>query len=144
MQGGARQADRAQHLAAQLRQAGEDVLDAGAWRGDAFVAPLLGLGQRFVFAALALDMPAPAGSFQSRFTLAVDVAFIGVDVAAGVGRIDHLLEVQCVVFAGGADLDFANKLVALIGTGRELVAEVGLTVFLGPACLDILLAPLCR
>lgn len=37
-----------------------------------------------------------------------------------------------VVFAGGADLHCANKLVALVGTGRKLVAEIGLAVFLGP------------
>lgn len=70
MQGGARQANRAPHLVAQLRQAGEDMLDAGAWRGDALVAPLLGLGQRFVFAALALDCSAyrhwPRASSRSR------------------------------------------------------------------------------
>src|SRR5471030_2905523 len=88
------------------------MLDAGARRGDALVAPLLSFRQRFVFAALALDMHTPAISFQSRFTLAVDVAFVGVDVAAGVGRIDHRLEVQRVMFAGGADLDFADKLSA--------------------------------
>lgn len=52
MQRGARQANRAQHLAAQLGQTGEDVLHAGARLGDVVVAPLLRLGQRLVLAAL--------------------------------------------------------------------------------------------
>lgn len=42
--------------------------------------------------------------------------------------------------AGSADLDLANELVTLVGAGRELVAEIGLPVLLGPACLDIFLA----
>lgn len=102
MQWGARQTDRAQRLAAQLRQAGEDMLDACARRGDAAVAPLLGLGQRLVLAALALDVHAPTVALEPRLALAVDLAFVGVDVAAGVGRLDHRLEVQRVVFAGAA------------------------------------------
>lgn len=48
MQRGPRQANRAQHLATQLRQTGEDMLDASARRCDALVAPLLSLRQRFV------------------------------------------------------------------------------------------------
>lgn len=51
MQRRARQANRAQHLAAELRQTGEDVFDAGAWRGDTLVASLLRPGQRLVLAA---------------------------------------------------------------------------------------------
>lgn len=40
------QANRAQHLAAQLPQTGDDMLDAVAQRGDALVAPLLSLGRQ--------------------------------------------------------------------------------------------------
>lgn len=43
-QNATRQADRPQRLAAaQLRQAGENMLDAGARRGDAPIVPLLRL-----------------------------------------------------------------------------------------------------
>ena len=66
------------------------------------------------------------------------------DVAAGIGWIDHSFKVQRVVFAGGADLDLANELVKLVGAGLELVAEMGFAVLLGPACLAILLAPFRR
>jgi hypothetical protein len=54
------------------------------------------------------------------------------------GRIDYLFKVKRVVFAGSADLDLAYELVALVGVGRELVAEVGLAVLLGPARVDVL------
>lgn len=30
----------------------------------------------------------------------------------------------------------------LVGIGRELVAEIGLAVLLGPACIDVFLSPL--
>lgn len=58
----------------------ENVFDAGARRDDALVARRLGLGQRgfwLVLATLALDVRAPALPFQSRFTLAVNIGFIG-------------------------------------------------------------------
>jgi len=50
---------------------------------------------------------------------------------AGVGRADHLLEVQCVVFAGGADLDFAYQLIAGIDhltTARYVAMDRQLTL----------------
>lgn len=81
-------------------------------------------------------------SFQAVFTLAIDVALVGIDVAAGVARINHRFKVQGIVLAGGADLDLANELVALVGISRELIAEVGLAVLPGPAGVDVLLAPL--
>lgn len=56
---------------------------------------------------------------------------------ADIGRIKHRFKVKRVVFAGGADVDFANKLVTLVGAGRELVAEMGLVVLFGSECLDI-------
>lgn len=52
MQRGARQADRAQCLATQLRQPGADMLDAGARRSDAAIASLLRLGQSFLLGPL--------------------------------------------------------------------------------------------
>lgn len=144
MQRGACQADRAQHLAALLRQARKHMLDAGARAGDTPVAALLGLGQRFVLAAFALDMHAPAFVGQPLFALLIDVALVGVDIAAGVERVQHVLEVQGVVLAAGADLDLADQLAALVGAERELVAKIGFAVLLGPARIDILLAPLRR
>ena len=60
VQRSARQADAAQGFAAQLRQPGERMLNAGAGLGDPFIAPLLGGRDRLVLAALALNMYAPA------------------------------------------------------------------------------------
>lgn len=69
------------------------------------MAAFLRLRQRFILAALALDMHAPASPLEPRFTRAVHVALVGTDVAAGVARINHHLKMQGVVLAGGADLD---------------------------------------
>jgi hypothetical protein len=84
--------------------------------------------------------PAWGGGPES--SLAVGVTLISIEVAAGVARLIHCFEVQGVVPAGGADLDLAEELVALVGIGRELVAEVGLVVFPGPARgIDIMPEP---
>ena len=115
MQRGARQADRAQRLATQLRQAGEDVLDAGTRLGDVAIASLLRFGQCFLLGSLTLDIHAPVLAFEARFTFAIDAAFVGVDVAAGVGCIDHRLEVQRPVLAGGTDHEFSDYLATLVG-----------------------------
>lgn len=95
MQRGAFQADRAQRLAAQLRQVGKDMQGAGTRRSDATVASLLRFGQRLFLVALALDMPAPAFALELRLAFAVNVSLVGIDVAAGIGRIDHRFEVSC-------------------------------------------------
>lgn len=142
VQRGARQADRTQGLPTHLRQAGEDMLDAGAGLGDAAVAALLGLGDRLVLAALALNLHPPALLAQPRFTLAIDIALVGQDVPICVGRVEHVLEMRGVVFAGRAHFDLAYQLVALVGVGRDLVAEIGFAVLLRPARVRIFLAPL--
>lgn len=74
MQLGPRQANRAPHLAARLRDAGEDMLDAGVWVGDAPVTALLRFGLRLIFAAFALDVHAVAFA---DLTATGDVAMAG-------------------------------------------------------------------
>jgi hypothetical protein len=54
------QANGAQRLAAHLYQPRKHVLDACTRLGDAMIAPLLGLRDRLVLAAFALDGHAPA------------------------------------------------------------------------------------
>lgn len=115
--------------------------DAGAGLGDAAVAALLGLRDRLVFAALALNLHAPALLAQPRFTLAIDIALVGQDVPICVGRVEHFLEMRGVVFAGRAHFDLAYQLVAPVGVGRDLVAEIGLAVLFRPARVRIFLAP---
>jgi hypothetical protein len=134
------EANGAQRLAAHLRQAREHVLDARTRLGDAMIAPLLRLRDRLTLAAFALDVHTPAFFAQSRFALAIDIALVGQDVPVRVGGIKHVLEMQGVVFACRAHLDLAHQLVALVGIGRNLLAEVGLAVFPGPARVHIRLA----
>jgi hypothetical protein len=142
LQGGAGQADAAQHVAAHLPHAREDVLDPRPGPGNAGVAPLLARRQRPALGGLALDVHPPARRLEPLLALAVDVALVAVEVAAGVVRVEHVLQVQRVVLAGGADLDFADQLVAAVGAGGELVAEMGLAVLLGPGGVHVLLAAL--
>lgn len=79
-----------QHLVAHLCQTGKDVFDARTGLGDALIAAFLCLRNRLVLAALALDVHTPALPIEARLTLAVDIALVGINVAAGVGGIDHL------------------------------------------------------
>src|SRR5512132_3719200 len=64
------QAYRAQRLASHLCQARKHVLDACTRLGNAMIAPLLGLRDRLVLAAFALDVHAPPLFAQPRFALA--------------------------------------------------------------------------
>ena len=43
--------------------------------------------------------------------------------AAGIGRIDHRVKVQRVVFVGSADLDLANELITLVGAASYGVRD---------------------
>lgn len=65
---------------------------------------------------------------QTRVGFAIDAAFVGQDVALRVGRIEHLIKVERIAFAGRAHDDLAHQLVTLIGVGRHLVAVVGFAV----------------
>lgn len=93
------------------------MLDVVAWRGDTTIASFLRLGQWLVLVAFALHMHAPAFALQTRLPLAIDVTFIGVDVAAGIGELDHRFEVQGIALVGSADLDLAYEFVTLVGAG---------------------------
>jgi len=138
------QADRAQRLAAHLLRAGVDGLHAGPCLGNAPVASLLTVRQRLASLALALDMQVPALGRQALLALAVDLALVGVDIAAGVAGAEHALEEQGVVLAGRAHLHAANQLVPLVHARGQLIAEVALTVLLAPARLHVLLSALRR
>lgn len=54
------------------------------------------------------------------------------EVAFRVGGIQHVLQVEEVVRAGGAHLEREDQLVALVRADGNLVAKVRLPVFLGP------------
>ena len=87
-------------------------------------------------------MHAPAPGRQALLAFAVDVALVGLDITAGVARVEHLLEVQGVVLAGRADVHAADQLVASAHAARELEAEGSLAILLRPARLYILLPAL--
>lgn len=59
-QGGSVQTDAAQSFAAHFRQAGEHMLDPSTGPGDAGIAPVLAVGQRFAWAGFTLNMHPPA------------------------------------------------------------------------------------
>jgi len=77
-------------------------------------------------------------------TLLGRVTPIGIDVPTHVARIEDLVKVLAVVRARRVGLVLADALVLLVDVDRELVVEVALAVLLGPARIDILLAPICR
>lgn len=117
-----RKSSLAQYLTAHIRQAGEHVLDAGAGLGDAPVAAFLRVRQRLVLAALALDELAPARARQPRLALAVDTALVGQHGTAGVGRVQHVLEVI------SAGLRGTVLSLILVGATNELDAHLSIVV----------------
>lgn len=64
-EGGLNDAQASHKFSAHLRQRAEQMLDAGARRGDASVAPLLRGGNTFSGMAPALDVDLPAGFFRA-------------------------------------------------------------------------------
>lgn len=112
--------------------------------GNAGVATPLAVGQGFALARLALDVHPPALRLQARLALAIDIAFVAIQIPAGVEPIEHVVQMAGIIFSGGAALYLAEQLLFLNGAGRELVAKVRLAVLLGPAGLGILLSALRR
>lgn len=108
------------------------------------VTPLLCLGQRLVPMAFALNPVPVAVGLQPGLPILGRIAPVGIDIPAGVGRVDHRNEIPAVVRAGRIGNDLTDELVRLVGVHRELVAMMALAVLLGPDRIQILLAPLGR
>jgi hypothetical protein len=138
-EGGAHDSHAAHQFSSHVAHGAEDVFDAGAWRRDPAVALLLRVGDRFVGAAFALDLYAPASRFQRRFALGTRVAAVGEDVTAGVVWIKQFFKYEAVGDGGIGDDDFAYKLVALVDAGVKLVAEVVLAMLLRPLGIYVFL-----
>lgn len=109
--------------------------------GQGVVAFFLPLGQGMVARPLALDAIPVARLAQHLLPLRAGVALVSIDRPAGVGRIEHGVEVLAVMRRGVTHLDLANELVALVRVDAELVAVMVLAVLLGPGGVQILLPP---
>lgn len=120
------------------------MFDSRTDSGHAGVAARLAGGQRLAFLGLALDVYAPALGLETLLTLTSNVALVAIKITTGIGVIQDLFQGQGVVLRGGADLDLATQLLAPVGADRDLVAEVGFAVFLGPGGLGVLLPALGR
>jgi hypothetical protein len=93
MQGGTGQTYAVQDFAALLFKGTKDMLNAGTGPGNATVSPFLVRGQRTILLGFALDVQTPAFAGQTGFTLLINVALIGSDVAGRIAQIEHRLEV---------------------------------------------------
>lgn len=87
------------------------VLHLGSSLGYAFISLLLAFAQSFVRLGLALDVLSIAQGLEHLAALCAGVAPAGIDIAAGVVLIKHIIEVRVVVLAGRASGDLADELV---------------------------------
>lgn len=115
------------------------MLDSRAGPGDAGVAALLAGRQGLIPLSFALDVYPPALLLEAGLAFAIDVALVAVQVAAGVGGVQHVLQMERIVRAGGADLELGDQLIASVRADRNLVAEVRFPVLLGPGGVEVLL-----
>lgn len=112
-------------FAAHLGQGAKHMLDASTRRSDTAVTLFLCLGNPFGRVTSSLDVHAPAGLLQPRFPFNVGVATIGIDVAAGIARIQQFFEDVGIGHGSMRDGDLADQLAALVDASVQLVAEGG-------------------
>jgi len=103
------------------------------------IAPLLAFGELTLGCPSSLNLRPVTIDRQIRLPRLTGVAPVSVYVRAGVGSIEHNVEMLTVVNAGGIGLDFPNQLVASVRIHRELVAKVTLAILFGPSGVRILL-----
>ena len=137
-------ADGPNQFAPHLLDAGKDVFHPRADFGQGVIALFLPLRQGMVARTLALDAIPVARFPQRLLPLRAGVTLVGVDRPAGVGRVEHGVEVLAVMRSCVAHLELADQLVALIRVDAELVAVVALAVLLGPGGVQVLLPPFGR
>jgi hypothetical protein len=82
--------------------------------------------------------------FEPNFAFFGRIAAIGIDVPAGIGSVEDLVEVLAVVGAGSIGLELADDLICPVDVDRQLVAEVTLAVPLDPRRIQVFPAPLRR
>ncbi|MCW0373161.1 hypothetical protein NB710_004098 [Xanthomonas sacchari] len=137
-----RQADAAYELAALLGQARKRVLAEHPILGNSTVPALCCLAQGLARMPLMLDRGAVTTPFQVCFPRCIGIPAIGPYRAAGVVRVQHLLEVTAVVHVGRAHVVAADEAPATVRAGVQLVAVERHPMLPGPTCLHILLRTL--
>lgn len=109
-----------------------------------WLRPLLAGTQGFTQSGLALDAFAKAQRPQHLGAVFAGIAFVGIDVGAGVALIEHVIKVRAVMLAGCARFDLADELVAHIHADAQLVVVVALAVLFGMGGVQVLLSALGR
>lgn len=138
----ARLTNREDQFAPHLLYGRKRVFDPSTGLRDAMVAPLLRVRQRLVPMAFALNPISVTIRLQPGFPFLGWIASVGIDLPAGVGRVDDRLEMLAVVRAGSVGDDLANELVPFVDVHRELVSMVALAMLLGPGRIQVFLTAL--
>src|SRR3981189_3285820 len=135
-----RDADGA-HVFAALRvlRVAEDVLDTGAPLRARRVRRLLALCQRTIACGAPVDTALQALLLQARLDLERAVGAVRPGLLAGVGEIEHIVQLLTVMHGCVRRAPFADQLVRLVHAEMVLVAVEALVVLLRPARVLVLL-----
>src|SRR5258707_4309080 len=140
-----RDADGAHDLAAhRVLLVAEYVLDTRAHPRARRVRRLLALRQRTISRGATVDMALQALRRQARLNLHRAVGAVRPDPIAGIGEIEHIVQLLTVVHGRVRRIPFADQLVRLVHADMVLVAVEALVVLLRPARVRVLLRILGR
>src|SRR6266550_1106982 len=135
-----RDADGAHDLAAhRVLLVAEYVLDTRAYPRARRVRRLLALRQRTISCGAPVDMALQALRHQARLNLHRAVGAVRPDPLAGIGEIEHIVQLLTVVHGRVRRIPFADQLVRLVHAEVVLVAEEARIVLLRPARVLVLL-----
>src|SRR5215472_5297478 len=135
-----RDADGAHDLAAhRVLLVAEYVLDTRAHPRARRVRRLLALRQRTISCGAPVDTALQALRLQARLNLHRAVGAVRPDPLAGIGKIEHIVQLLTVVHGRVRRIPFADQLVRLVHAEVVLVAEEARIVLLRPARVLVLL-----
>src|SRR5467141_3762978 len=122
----------------------EYVLDTRAHPRARRVRRLLALRQRTIACGAPVDTALQALLLQARLDLDRAVGAVRPDLLAGVGEVEHIVQLLTVVHGRVRRIPFADQLVRLVHADMVLVAVEALVVLLRPARVRVLLRILGR
>src|SRR2546421_1510372 len=135
-----RDADGAHDLAAhRVLLVAEYVLDTRAYPRARRVRRLLALRQRTISCGATVDMALQALLLQARLNLHRAVGAVRPDPLAGIGEIEHIVQLLTVVHGRVRRIPFADQLVRFVHAEVVLVAEEARIALLRPARVLVLL-----